>query len=189
MQHGKRADAIVKNMLLHSQSHSGAMEHTDLNALADEYLKLSYHGFRAKNKLFTCTIKTSFDESIESINIVPQDIGRILVNLYNNAFYAVNEKIKIIRSQKEEAAYEPILLISTKKKGNKAVITVKDNGIGIPQKFIDKIFQPFFTTKPAGGGTGLGLSLSYDIIKAHQGSLTVASAEGKFAEFCIELNY
>lgn len=189
LQHGKRADAIVKNMLLHSQSHSGSMELTDLNALADEYLKLCYHGFRAKNKLFTCTIKTSFDESIESINIVPQDIGRILVNLYNNAFYAINEKIKIIRSQKEEETYEPILLISTKKKGNKAVITVKDNGIGIPQKFIDKIFQPFFTTKPAGGGTGLGLSLSYDIIKAHQGSLTVSSAEGKFAEFCIELNY
>lgn len=189
LQHGKRADAIVKNMLQHSQSHSGVMEHTDLNALADEYLKLSYHGFRAKNKLFTCTIKTSFDESIESINIVPQDIGRILVNLYSNAFYAINEKIKITHFQKEGEPYEPILLISTEKKGNKAVIKVKDNGIGIPQKFIDKIFQPFFTTKPTGGGTGLGLSLSYDIIKAHQGSLKVTSAEGKFAEFCIELNY
>jgi signal transduction histidine kinase len=182
-QHGKRADGIVKNMLQHSQASTGAMELTDLNALVDEYLKLSFYGFRTKNKLFNCSIQNSFSENVESIHIVPQDIGRILVNIFNNAFYSINEKMKIGNS------YEPILVITTEKKGNNALIKVRDNGMGIPQKFIDKIFQPFFTTKPTGGSTGLGLSLSYDIIKAHQGTIKVESTEREFAEFCIELNY
>lgn len=189
LHHGKRADAIVKNMLQHSQTHSGAMELADLNILAEEYLMLSYHGFRAKNKLFSCTIQTSFDSNVDNINIIPQDIGRILINLYNNAFYSMNEKIKSKHSLKEDKIYEPTILISTKRKENKAIITIRDNGIGIPPKFIDKIFQPFFTTKPTGGGTGLGLSLSYDIIIAHQGTLKVESTEGEFALFYIELNY
>ncbi len=197
LQHGNRADGIVKNMLQHSQSHTGDMELTDLNTLADEYLKLSYHAFRAKNKLFNCTIQTSFDKGMESINIVPQDIGRILINLYNNAFYSLNEKIKsglppeanLEKFPGEHMSYEPTLLITTKRIGNTAAIIIRDNGMGIPQKFIDKIFQPFFTSKPAGVGTGLGLSLSYEIIKAHRGSLKVESTEGEFAEFCIELNY
>ena len=189
IKHGKRADGIVKNMLQHSQSHNGTMELTDLNALAEEYLKLSHYGFRAKNKFFNCTIKTSFDKSIESINIVPQDIGRILFNLFNNAFYSLNEKKRIHRAGEDKVDYEPTLSVTTKRQGDKATILVTDNGTGIPSKIVDKIFQPFFTTKPTGVGTGLGLSLSYDIVKAHGGILKVNSAEGEFAEFCIELNY
>ena len=189
LQHGKRADGIVKNMLQHSHSQTGAMEQTDLNALADEYLKLSFYGFRTKNKAFNCTIETFFDKSLEQIHIIPQDIGRILVNLYNNAFYAMNEKKNYAVATKEGETFEPTLIITTHKKGNAAAITIRDNGTGIPEKFIDKIFQPFFTTKPTGGSTGLGLSLSYDIIKAHQGRIEVKSKEGEFTEFCIELNY
>ena len=188
VQHGKRADSIVKNMLQHSQSHTGQMELADLNVLADEYLKLSYRGFRAKHKLYNCTIQTSFDENIQNINIVPQDIGRILVNLYNNAFYATNEKNKTYHSLREGEEYEPVLVVTTSKKDNKAILIIKDNGTGIPAKFLDKIYQPFFTTKPTGEGTGLGLSLSYDIIKAHQGTLQVTSIEGEFTEFTMELN-
>jgi signal transduction histidine kinase len=183
LQHGKRADNIVKNMLQHSRKQSGEMQLTDFNALADEYLKLSYHGYRAKHKLFNCTINTSFDESIDKINIIPEDIGRILINLFSNAFYATNEKKKI-----KDSGYEPTVSLTTKKNGNKVELTIRDNGIGISQKFIDKIYQPFFTTKPTGEGTGLGLSMSYDIIKAHQGELKVESAEGEFAEFTITLN-
>jgi signal transduction histidine kinase len=190
LQHGKRADGIVKSMLQHSQTHTGVMELTNLNMLADEYLKLSYHGFRSKNKLFNCTIETLFGSNLDSIFIVPQDIGRILVNLYSNAFYATNEKMKLIQKTEEGGVlYEPCLWITTKREHNKAMIIVRDNGNGISTKIIDKIFQPFFTTKPTGEGTGLGLSLSYDIIKAHQGNLTVTSTEGEFTEFCIELNY
>jgi signal transduction histidine kinase len=189
LHHGKRADSIVKNMLQHSKTQTGAVELTDLNALVDEYLKLSFYGFRAKNKMFNCRFQTSFDKGVESIHIIPQDIGRILVNIYNNAFYSINEKMSGITALKEGDAYEPVLSITTKREGNKAIIKIRDNGIGIPQKFIDKIFQPFFTTKPTGGSTGLGLSLSYDIIKAHQGTLKVESTEGEFAEFCLELNY
>ena len=183
LQHGKRADNIVKNMLQHSRKQSGEMQLTDFNALADEYLKLSYHGYRAKHKLFNCIINTSFDESIDKINIIPEDIGRILINLFSNAFYATNEKKKI-----KDSGYEPTVSLTTKKNGNKVELTIRDNGIGISQKFIDKIYQPFFTTKPTGEGTGLGLSMSYDIIKAHQGELKVESAEGEFAEFTITLN-
>ena len=180
--HGKRADAIVKGMLQHSQSSTGVKELTDINKLADEYLRLSYQGLRAKDKTFNATLKTDFDESIGNINIIPQDIGRVLLNLYNNAFYAVNEKKK-----QQPDDYEPTVSVTTKKTGDKVLITVKDNGNGIPQKVVDKIFQPFFTTKPTGQGTGLGLSLSYDIVKAHGGEIKVESKEGAVSEFIISL--
>jgi signal transduction histidine kinase len=180
--HGKRADAIVKGMLQHSRSSSGVKEPTDINALCDEYLRLSYHGLRAKDKSFNAAIKTDFDTSIGNINIIPQDIGRVVLNLLTNAFYVVDEKKK---SGIEN--YEPTVSISTKKADGKVLISVCDNGNGIPQKVLDKIFQPFFTTKPTGQGTGLGLSLSYDIIKAHEGKLNVATKEGEFAEFVITL--
>ena len=182
LHHGKRADAIVKGMLQHSQSSSGKKEPTDINALADEYLHLAYHGLRAKDKSFNAALKTDFDESIGNINIIPQDIGRVILNLITNAFYAVNEKTK-----QGIAAYEPTVSVSTKKEGNKVLISVKDNGNGIPQKILDKIFQPFFTTKPTGQGTGLGLSLSYDIVKAHGGELKVETKEGEGSVFTIIL--
>jgi signal transduction histidine kinase len=172
--HGKRADAIVRGMLQHSQSSTGKKEPTDINALCDEYLRLSYHGLRAKDKSFNATIKTDFDNSIGSIKIIPQDIGRVILNLLTNAFYVVNEK----KQQKIEG-YEPTVSISTKKSVDKIEIRVSDNGNGIPQKVLDKIFQPFFTTKPTGQGTGLGLSLSYDIVKAHGGELKVETKEAR----------
>lgn len=180
--HGKRADAIVKSMLQHSQTSTGQKELTDINKLADEYLRLSYQNLRAKDKTFNATLQTDFDESIEKINIIPQDIGRVILNLINNAFYAVTEKKKIVGE-----GYEPTVLVNTQKINGKIEISVKDNGNGIPQKIVDKIFQPFFTTKPAGQGTGLGLSLSYDIIKAHGGEIKVETKEGEFTEFIIEL--
>ena len=180
--HGKRADAIVKGMLQHSRSSSGVKEPTDINALADEYSRLAYHGLRAKEKSFNATMKTDFDERIGKINIVPQDIGRVILNLINNAFYAVDEKKK-----QTPNGYEPSASITTKKEGDKVYITVRDNGNGIPQKVLDKIFQPFFTTKPTGQGTGLGLSLSYDIIKAHSGEIKVKTKEGEGTEFIIQL--
>jgi signal transduction histidine kinase len=180
--HGKRADAIVKSMLQHSRMSTGRKELTDINALADEYLRLSYHGMRAREKAFNVTLQTEFD-SIEKVNIVPQDMGRVLLNLFNNAFYAVNEK----KSQLN-GAYEPKLFLRTKRVGSKIEIRVKDNGNGIPQKVVDKIFQPFFTTKPPGQGTGLGLSLSYDIIKVHGGEIRVETNEGDGSEFIIVLN-
>jgi two-component system, NtrC family, sensor kinase len=181
-QHGKRADAIVKNMLQHSRTSSGTKEPTDINALCDEYLRLSYHGLRAKDKSFNAMMKTDFDETIHNINIISQDIGRVVLNLINNAFYAVEEKKKLSQN-----GYEPKVSISTKKTGDKVLISVKDNGNGIPQKVLDKIFQPFFTTKPTGQGTGLGLSLSYDIVKAHGGELKVETKEGEGSEFIIQL--
>jgi signal transduction histidine kinase len=180
--HGKRADAIVKGMLQHSRSSSGVKEATDINVLADEYLRLAYHGLRAKDKSFNATMKTDFDKSIGSINIIQQDIGRVILNLINNAFYVVDEKKK-----QTGDGYEPTVSVSTKKINGKVEIKVADNGNGIPQKVLDKIFQPFFTTKPTGQGTGLGLSLSYDIVKAHGGELKVETKEGKFAEFIISL--
>ena len=184
LHHGKRADGIVKNMLQHARRHTGALELTDLNELADEYLKLSYHGFRAKHKTFICDFQTSFDGAIGRIGIIPQDIGHILVNLFNNAFYSMNEKIKV-----KGGDYEAKLCVSTEKKGNKAIVIVKDNGMGISPTILDKIFQPFFTTKPTGEATGLGLSLSYDIIKAHRAELKVDSKEKEYATFTMELNY
>lgn len=182
--HGKRADGIVKNMLQHSRRHRGIMELTDLNELTDEYMKLTYHGFRAKHKNFICDFDTSFDGQVGRIRIVPQDIGHIFVNLFNNAFYSMNEKWKL-----KGNGYESKLFVSTEKKGNKAIVIVKDNGLGIAPGIIEKIFQPFFTTKPTGEATGLGLSLSYDIIKAHQAELKADSVEGEYAKFTMELNY
>jgi two-component system NtrC family sensor kinase len=180
--HGKRADSIVKDMLQHSRASSGQKEPTDINKLADEYLRLAYHGLRAKDKSFNATIKTDFDETIGKINVIPQDMGRVILNLITNAFYVVTEKKK---SGVEN--YEPIVTIKTKKVGNSVEVSVKDNGNGIPQKVLDKIFQPFFTTKPTGQGTGLGLSLSYDIVKAHNGDLKVKTKEKEGSEFIILL--
>nr|MBA2561746.1 GHKL domain-containing protein [Chitinophagaceae bacterium] len=180
--HGKRADAIVKGMLQHSQKSSSKKETTDINALAEEYLRLSYHGFRAKDNSFNTNFTTHFDETIGKIEVAPQDIGRVLLNLYNNAFYAVNEKNKQLNG-----TFEPTVSVSTKQVGDNVEISVRDNGVGMPQKVVDKIFQPFFTTKPTGKGTGLGLSLSYDIIKAHGGAIKVETKEGEFAEFIIRL--
>ena len=169
--HGKRADAIVKGMLQHSRSSSGKKEPTDLNALCDEYLRLSYHGLRAKDKSFNASMKTDFDTSIGKINLIPQDFGRVVLNLLTNAFYAVTEK-----KNSGVEGYEPTVSIATKKINNTIEIKVSDNGIGIPKEIIDKVFQPFFTTKPTGKGTGLGLSLSYDIIKSLEGELKVESS-------------
>jgi ligand-binding sensor domain-containing protein/signal transduction histidine kinase len=203
--HGKRADSIVKGMLQHSRTSTGQKEPTDINALADEYLRLSYQGFRAKNNSFNATLQTNFDPKAGKVNIVPQDIGRVLLNLYNNAFYAVAEK-----SKNSGPGYKPTISVVTRQipppglpdfskaglpdskeaggqRGAGASISIRDNGSGIPQKILDKIFQPFFTTKPTGQGTGLGLSLSYDIVKAHGGEINVETEEGKYTEFIIQL--
>jgi len=181
--HGKRADGIVKGMLQHSRAGSGQKEPTDINALCDEYLRLAYHGLRAKDKTFNAKFETHFDDRIGKINVLPQDLGRVILNLINNAFYAVTE-----RKKQREAGYEPTVTVSTEKAANHAIITVKDNGTGIPQRVIDKIFQPFFTTKPTGQGTGLGLSLSFDIVtKGHSGELKVETTEGERTEFIIRI--
>jgi two-component system, NtrC family, sensor kinase len=189
--HGKRADGIVKGMLQHSRSSSATKEPADINKLADEYLRLAYHGLRAKDKTFNATMKTDYDETIGYIDIIPQDIGRVILNLITNAFYAVTEKKKAPQSPPAGGGvpYEPIVSVSTKKDADKILISVKDNGNGIPQKVLDKIFQPFFTTKPTGQGTGLGLSLSYDIVKTHGGELIVETKEGEGSEFVIVLPY
>jgi signal transduction histidine kinase len=180
--HGKRADTIVKSMLQHSRSSNGVSEETDINSLADEYLRLAYHGFRAKDMTFNATMKRDYDETIGRITVISQDIGRVILNLITNAFYAVAEKNK---SGIEN--YEPTVSISTKKLDGHIKISVADNGNGIPLKVLDKIFQPFFTTKPTGQGTGLGLSLSYDIVKANGGELIVETKEGEGAEFVIQI--
>ena len=176
--HGKRAGDIVKGMLQHSRSSSGVKEPTDINALCDEYLRLSYHGLRAKDKSFNAMMITEYDETISNINIIPQDMGRVILNLINNAFYAASQNPPSGNQAKgglgtKFGGAEPTVWISTKKLGDKVLISVRDNGPGIPQKILDKIFQPFFTTKPTGQGTGLGLSLSYDIVKAHGGEIKV----------------
>jgi two-component system, NtrC family, sensor kinase len=180
--HGKRADGIVKGMLQHTRSSNGINEPTNINALTDEYLRLSYLGLRSKDNSFNAAMKTDFDTTLGKINIVPQDMGRVLLNLYNNAFYAMNEKKK-----KQPDDYEPAISVSTKKINGKIEIKVQDNGQGIPQKSVDKIFQPFFTTKPTGQGTGLGLSLAYDIVKAHGGEIKVNTIENEGAEFIVSL--
>jgi two-component system, NtrC family, sensor kinase len=180
LHHGKRADAIVKGMLQHSRTSTSTKEPTDINALADEYFRLAYHGMRAKDKSFNAAMPTCYDSSIGRIPIIPQDMGRVLLNLYNNAFYAVHEKKKTSSN-----SFEPTVSVSTHKKDGKVEITVKDNGNGIPQKVVDKIFQPFFTTKPTGQGTGLGLSLSYDVVKAHGGEIRLNTSEGEFTEFVV----
>lgn len=181
--HGKRADFIVKGMLQHSRVNTGQKELTDINLLTDEYLRLSYHGLRAKDKTFSAVFETHFDTDIPLLSIIPEEIGRVLLNLYNNAFYAVNDKFK----RRHEPNFQPTVSVSTMRNHQVILIKVRDNGNGIPLKVLDKIFQPFFTTKPAGQGTGLGLSLSYDIIKAHGGEMTVETKEGEFAEFIIKL--
>ena len=182
--HGKRADAIVKGMLEHSRAGSGAKEPTDINKLADEYLRLSYHGLRAKDKSFNATLITNFDENLPLINVIPQDIGRVFLNLFNNAFYAVNQKAKIA-----DLVYQLEVSVTTLAQNGKVIIKVKDNGIGIPDAIKDKIMQPFFTTKPTGEGTGLGLSLTYDmVVKGHGGKIEVNSTVGEGSEFIVTLS-
>ena len=201
--HGNRADAIVKGMLQHSHSNTGQKELRDINSLADEYLRLSYHGMRAKDKSFNAKLETVFDNNIGKMNIVPQEIGRVIVNLVNNAFYALSAKtsdfakassdksdyakVSADESATAERNYEPTVILTTAKHNGKIEISVKDNGNGIPKNIVDKIFQPFFTTKPTGQGTGLGLSLAYDIVKAHGGEIRVESKEGEGSEFIIQL--
>lgn len=182
LHHGKRADGIVKGMLQHSRSSSSQKELTDINALADEYLRLAYHGLRAKDKTFNAATKTDYDDSVGLIKVIPQDIGRVILNLITNAFYVVTEKNK-----QQPEKYEPVVEVITKKIDGRIEIIVKDNGNGIPDSIKEKIFQPFFTTKPTGQGTGLGLSLSYDIVKAHGGELRVETKEGRGSEFIISL--
>ncbi len=189
--HGKRASSIVKGMLEHSRTSTGTKETTDINDLADEYLRLAYHGLRAKDKDFNAVLDTHFDPTLPKINVVSQDIGRVILNLITNAFYAVNE-----RRKKGAAGYKPKVIVSTKRRDAKIEIMVKDNGNGIPESIKEKIFQPFFTTKPTGQGTGLGLSLAYDIVKAHGGELKVespptgrAGKEGEGTEFTISLPF
>jgi two-component system NtrC family sensor kinase len=183
LHHGKRADSIVKSMLQHSRSGSGQRERTDINALADEYLRLSYHGLRAKDKMFNATLETTYDPLVGMIEVLPQDLGRVFLNLINNAFYAVQQ-----RRQLNEPGYQPTVALHTERRDGDVLICVRDNGTGIPQNVVEKIFQPFFTTKPTGEGTGLGLSLSYDIItKSHGGMLTVSSQEGAGTEFTIKI--
>jgi signal transduction histidine kinase len=179
--HGKRADSIVKGMLEHSRTTSSEKARVDINALADEYLRLAYHGMRGKDNSFNVSLVTDFDQSLGKINITPRDFGRVLLNFYNNAFYAVNEKSKMLPD------FRPEVNISTKKHNGEIRISVRDNGNGIPSDILDKIFQPFFTTKPTGQGTGLGLSLSYDIVKAHGGEIKVESEEGTGCVFTIYL--
>jgi len=186
LHHGKRADAIVKGMLQHSRSSNNQKEPTDINALADEYLRLAYHGLRAKDKSFNVTMNTDYDTTIGSVSIVSQDIGRVILNLITNAFYVVNE-MKTLRQAQGDNNYQPLVSVSTRKLDGKVEIKVSDNGNGIPQKVLDKIFQPFFTTKPAGQGTGLGLSLSYDIVKAHGGEIKLETKEGEGTSFIIQL--
>jgi signal transduction histidine kinase len=181
--HGKRADSIVKGMLQHSRGTEDKKEMADINNLADEYLRLAYHGLRARNKSFNADMETDLDSKAGSLNIVPQEIGRVILNLVTNAFYAVNE-----RKKREDSDYQPKVILSTKNTGKGVEIKVTDNGSGIPKKMLPKIFQPFFTTKPTGQGTGLGLSMSYDIVtKGHGGDMRVVSEEGKGTTFTVTL--
>jgi signal transduction histidine kinase len=182
--HGKRADAIVKNMLQHSRKTSGQKELTDINALCDEYLRLSYHGLRSKDKSFNAEFDTKFDTTLPLISVIPQDIGRVILNLINNAFYAVNARQKM----EQQGEYKPQVTISTRKEGNQVVIEVSDNGTGMTEQVKEKIFQPFFTTKPTGEGTGLGLSLSYDIVtKGHGGSINVSTSTNQGTVVSVQL--
>ncbi len=187
--HGNRADAIVKGMLQHSRSNTGIKEATNINKLADEYLRLAYHGLRAKDKSFNATLETDFDESIGTLDVIPQDLGRVILNLITNAFYATNEKKQHFQGEpvEDRKDFKPTVFVSTKKENNSISISVKDNGNGIPKEVLNKIFQPFFTTKPTGQGTGLGLSMSYDIVRAHGGDLQVETKEGEGTTFTINL--
>ena len=184
--HGSRADSIIKGMLHHFRSSSHTAELTDINDLVDECLRLTYHGLRAKDRSFNATFKTNYGDNIPEINIIRQDVGRVFLNIFTNAFYAVTEKKQMLD---DASAYEPTVSVSTTKLDDEIEIRIKDNGNGIPQKIVDKIFQPFFTTKPTGQGTGLGLSLSYDIIKAHGGEIKVETKEEEGTTLIIQLNY
>lgn len=182
-QHGSRASSIVQGMLQHSRASSGQREPTDLNALCDEYLRLAYHGLRAKDKSFNASFSTDLDASLGPVTVVPQDIGRVLLNLFTNAFYAVQQ-----RQKTNPPVYQPTVTVSTRGANGQVMIRVRDNGTGMPEAVKQRIFQPFFTTKPTGEGTGLGLSLSYDIVtKGHGGSLTVTSTEGEGTEFVVSI--
>lgn len=182
-EHGKRASSIIKSMLEHSRSKSGQKEPTNLNAVVEEYLKLSYHGMRAKDASFECKLTTSLDSSVGKASIIPQEIGRVLLNIFNNAFYATQQ-----RKKEGVSGYEPLLTVKTWKEGKQINILIRDNGAGVPESVKQKIFQPFFTTKPTGQGTGLGLSLSYDVItKGHGGKINVESEENSFTEFTLTL--
>jgi two-component system NtrC family sensor kinase len=191
--HGKRAASIVTGMLQHSRVSTGKKERTDLNNLADEYLRLSYHGLRAKDKSFNAQIVTDFDPNIPKTEVIPQDLGRVLLNLINNAFYAVQKKKQEMSESQQttlptSSNYEPTVWVSTKKVDDEIHISVRDNGTGIPEEVQSKIFQPFFTTKPTGQGTGLGLSLAYDIVtKGHGGEIELESAEGEGTTFVVKL--
>ncbi|WP_019988488.1 ATP-binding protein [Rudanella lutea] len=181
--HGHRASGIIRSMLQHSRASTGQREAVDINALADEYLKLSYHGLRAKDKTFNAKFEALTDPAVGTVSVIPQDIGRVLLNLYNNAFYATQQRVK-----QGTPGYQPTVTVLTERVGDRVRIRVRDNGLGMPDSVRQKIFQPFFTTKPTGEGTGLGLSLSYDIItKGHGGTLTVDSQEGEGTEFVVEL--
>jgi signal transduction histidine kinase len=188
--HGQRASSIVKGMLEHSRASTGVKELTDLNALADEYLRLAYHGLRAKDNNFNAAMETHFDPDLPKISVIPQDIGRVLLNLINNAFYAVNQRATTVETlHATSLPYQPTVTISTKRLDNAIEIRVQDNGNGIPETIRDKIFQPFFTTKPTGQGTGLGLSLAYDIVtKGHGGTIEVESVKGEGTAFILKLS-
>jgi len=181
--HGKRADSIVKGMLQHSRINTGQKEPADINELVEEYLRLSYHGLRAKDKTFNAVVHTNYASDLPLPTIIAPEIGRVLLNLFNNAFYSVSDKFK----RHSDMTFEPSVFVSTEKTNNEVLIKIRDNGNGISAKVLKKIYQPFFTTKPTGQGTGLGLSISYDIIKAHDGELRVETKEGVFAEFIIVL--
>ncbi|MFM2393465.1 MAG: hypothetical protein RLZZ546_1447, partial [Bacteroidota bacterium] len=194
LHHGKRADSIVKGMLQHSRKSNGIKELIDINLLIDEYLRLAYHGLRAKDKSFNASFKTDVDDTIEKINVVPQDIGRVLLNLITNAFHAVDAKKKSLLEMNSDIKYEPLVIVSSRKikeeKKNGVLIQIMDNGKGIADEHLEKIFQPFFTTKPTGQGTGLGLSIGYDIVtKGHQGELKVDTKLGEGATFSVYLPY
>jgi two-component system NtrC family sensor kinase len=181
--HGKRADGIVKGMLQQSRLGNNVKEPTNINVITDEYLRLAYHGLRAKDKSFNAELLTSFEESLPKINVIPQDIGRVLLNLFTNAFYATHHKQKTASED-----YKPLVTVTTVLKGKVVEIVVKDNGMGIPENIKSKIMEPFFTTKPAGEGTGLGLSISYDIIvNAHGGTIAIDSKENEYTIFIIRL--
>jgi signal transduction histidine kinase len=182
-EHGKRADSIIRGMLLHSRGKAGEKQPTDLNGLLAEYVALGYHGLRATDNTFNVKIESDYDQSIGLVNVVPQDISRVFLNLINNACYSTVQKKSDLKD-----AYFPVLRVSTQKTADKIIVRIWDNGKGIPQTILDRIFNPFFTTKPAGSGTGLGLSISYDIIvQEHHGELKAISKEGEFAEFVITL--
>lgn len=186
--HGKRADSIVKGMLQHSRKTNGQKEATDINALCDEYLRLSYHGLRAKDKSFNAKMVTDFSPELSKVNVVAQDMGRVILNIITNAFYACTERLSLSRSA-GETGFEPTVWVTTKRENDKVIITIRDNGNGIPKNVVDKIFQPFFTTKPTGQGTGLGLSMAYDIVtKGHNGELKLETKEGEGTTFYIILN-